>query len=112
MVTIGKVIHNCNFITKFDVDHLITQKSDLIIEFISKDENFIDILIWLTSINPYNKDLAEKFSKNNSITALPHLKILKTSLNLNTDKFFLELSNLIKPFDLNFSNKIREISLY
>ena len=106
------ISHINNFITKFDVDHLITQKSDLIIEFISKDENFIDILIWLTSINPYNNDLAEKFSKNNSITALPHLKILKTSLNLNTDKFFLELSNLIKPFDLNFSNKIREISLY
>ena len=100
-----------NFASKINFNKLLLIKDNNILEYLSKDENFINLLVWVTSINPYNEELAEKFFKNKAITAIPHIKILKTSLNLNTDKFFLELSNLIKPFDSTSSNKLREISI-
>ena len=64
-----------------------------LIENFVNNNNFENLLIDLTEINPYDERIANEFSKLNSISSLPHLRILKTSLNLTTERFFLELSH-------------------
>ena len=75
-------------INKFS-EHFILGKKNFVI---NKDliENFVNnnyfenLLIDLTEINPYDERIANEFSKLNAISSLPHLRILKTSLNLTT----------------------------
>ena len=99
-----------NFISSCKINQILNLEEKNIIESLAKDENFINLIVWLTSVDPYNNEIAEKFYKANAITSLPHLKILKTSLNLSTDKFFLEVSNLIKPFHEKTSDGWRDLS--
>ena len=101
-------------INKFS-EHFILGKKNFVI---NKDliENFVNnnyfenLLIDLTEINPYDERIANEFSKLNAISSLPHLKILKTSLNLTTERFFLELSHLVLPFNKNLSKNLNFLS--
>ena len=102
--------HLKNFILNCKIHQILTLHDKDIIENLSKDQDFINFIVWLTSVDPYNNEIADKFYEANAITSLPHLKILKTSLNLNSDKFFLEISNLIKPFDEKISIGWRDLS--
>ena len=101
-------------INKFS-EHFILGKKNFVI---NKDliENFVNnnyfenLLIDLTEINPYDERIANEFSKLNAISSLPHLRILKTSLNLTTERFFLELSHLVLPFNKNLSKNLNFLS--
>ena len=98
------------FINKFKIDQVVNAPNDKLINLLSNDKDFINLLKWLTEINPYDTEVSDIFLKHNAISSLPHIKILKTSLNLNTDKFFLEISNLIKPFNKEVSKMWRHLS--
>ena len=70
-------------INKFS-KHFILGKKNFV-----NNNHFENLLINLTKINPYDERIANEFSKLNAISSLPHLRILKTSLNLTTERFFL-----------------------
>ena len=79
-------------------------------------ENFVnnnyfeDLLISLTKVDPYDFKISDEFLKLNAISSLPHLRILKTSLNLTTERFFLELSYLVLPFNKYLSAELKILS--
>ena len=79
-------------------------------------ENFVnnnyfeDLLISLAKVDPYDFKISDEFLKLNAISSLPHLRILKTSLNLTTERFILELSYLVSPFNKNLSTELKVLS--
>ena len=79
-------------------------------------ENFVnnsyfeDLLISLAEADPYDFKISDEFLKLNAISSLPHLRILKTSLNLTTERFILELSYLILPFNKYLSSELKSLS--
>ena len=79
-------------------------------------ENFVnnnyfeDLLISLTKVDPYDFKISDEFLKLNAISSLPHLRILKTSLNLTTERFILELSYLVSPFNKHLSAELKFLS--
>ena len=79
-------------------------------------ENFVnnnyfeDLLISLAKVDPYDFKISDEFLKLNAISSLPHLRILKTSLNLTTERFFLELSYLVSPFNKHLSAELKYLS--
>ncbi len=79
-------------------------------------ENFVnnnyfeDLLISLTKVDPYDFKISDEFLKLNAISSLPHLRILKTSLNLTTERFILELSHLVLPFNKHLSIELKFLS--
>ena len=79
-------------------------------------ENFVnnnyfeDLLISLAKVDPYDFKVSDEFLKLNAISSLPHLRILKTSLNLTTERFILELSYLVSPFNKNLSAELKILS--
>ncbi len=79
-------------------------------------ENFVnnnyfeDLLISLAKADPYDFKISDEFLKLNAISSLPHLRILKTSLNLTTERFILELSYLVLPFNKYLSSELRFLS--
>ena len=93
------VLNNPNF--------LVDQ--NLIENFVSSNY-FENLLINLAEIDPYNSEISEEFLKLNAISSLPHLRILKTSLNLTTERFILELSNLTLPFNKHLSKELKFLS--
>ena len=103
-----------NLIKKFSEYFILSKKNfvinkDLIENFVNNN-HFENLLINLTEINPYDVKIANEFSKLNAISSLPHLRILKTSLNLTTERFFLELSHLVLPFNKNLSKNLNFLS--
>ena len=101
-------------INKFSKHFILGKKNfvinkDLIENFVNNNY-FENLLIDLTEINPYDERIANEFSKLNAISSLPHLRILKTSLNLTTERFFLELSHLVLPFNKNLSKNLNFLS--
>ena len=64
-----------NFISSCKINQILNLEEKNIIESLAKDENFINLMVWLTS-RSYNNEIAEKFYKANAITSLPHLKLL------------------------------------
>ena len=103
-----------NLIKKFSEYFILSKKNfvinkDLIENFVNNN-HFENLLINLTEINPYDVKIANEFSKLNAISSLPHLRILKTSLNLTTERFFLELSHLITPFNKDLSKNLKFLS--
>ena len=81
-----------------------------LIENFVNNNYFENLLINLTEINPYDVKIANEFSKINAISSLPHLRILKTSLNLTTERFLLELSHLVMPFNKDLSKNLKFLS--
>mgnify|MGYP003313507441 FL=1 len=67
-------------------------------------------MISLAKADPYDFKISDEFLKLNAISSLPHLRILKTSLNLTTERFILELSYLVSPFNKHLSNELRFLS--
>ena len=103
-----------NSISKFSEYFILGKKNfvsntDLIENFVNNN-HFENLLINLTEINPYDVKIANEFSKLNAISSLPHLRILKTSLNLTTERFFLELSHLVMPFNKDLSKNLKFLS--
>ena len=101
-------------INKFSKHFILGKKNfvinkDLIENFVNNNY-FENLLIDLTEINPYDERIANEFSKLNAISSLPHLRILKTSLNLTTERFFLELSHLVLPFNKDLSKNLNFLS--
>ena len=101
-------------INKFSKHFILGKKNfvinkDLIENFVNNN-HFENLLINLTEINPYDVKIANAFSKLNAISSLPHLRILKTSLNLTTERFFLELSHLVMPFNKDLSKNLKFLS--
>ena len=50
-----------NFILHCKIHQLLTLHDKDIIENLSKDQDFINFIVWLTSVNPYNNEIADKF---------------------------------------------------
>ena len=103
-----------NPINKFSKYFILGKKNfvsntDLIENFVNNN-HFENLLINLTEINPYDVKIANEFSKLNAISSLSHLRILKTSLNLTTERFFLELSHLFMPFNKDLSKNLKFLS--
>ena len=84
------IIHS---ITDFSQHFILNKKNLLIdknlIENFVNNNHFENLLINLTEINPYDVKISNEFLKLNAISSLPHLRILKTSLNLTTERFLL-----------------------
>ena len=103
-----------NPIEKFSKHFILNKKNfsvdqNLIENFVNNNY-FENLLINLTEINPYDVKIANEFSKINAISSLPHLRILKTSLNLTTERFLLELSHLVSPFNKDLSKNLKFLS--
>ena len=81
-----------------------------LIEYFVGNNYFENLLINLAEIDPYNSKISDEFLKLNAISSLPHLRILKTSLNLSTERFILELSNLLLPFNKHLSKELKFLS--
>ncbi len=103
-----------NSIIKFS-KHFIINKNNLLIDqnliknFVNNNY-FENLLINLIELNPYDEKIANEFSKINAISSLPHLRILKTSLNLTTERFLLELSHLVLPFNKDLTKNLKFLS--
>ena len=82
-----------------------------LIEDFANNSYFENLLINLAEIDPYDSKISNEFLKLDAISSLPHLRVLKTSLNLTTERFLLELSNLILPFNEHLSNELKFLSL-
>ena len=82
---------------------------NLIEDFVNNDY-FKNLLINLTEIDPYDFKISDEFFRLNAISLLPHLRILKTSLNLTTERFLLELSYLVQPFNKHLSSELKIVS--
>ena len=67
-------------------------------------------MISLAKADPYDFKISDEFLKLNAISSLPHLRILKTSLNLTTERFILELSYLVLPFNKHLSIELKSLS--
>ena len=103
-----------NSIIKFSKNFILNKNNlltdqNLIKNFVNNNY-FENLLINLIEINPYDEKIANEFSKINAISSLPHLRILKTSLNLTTERFLLELAHLLLPFNKDLTNNLKFLS--
>ena len=87
----------------------ILDDQNLLEDFVNNNY-FEDLLISLAKVDPYDFKISDEFLKLNAISSLPHLRILKTSLNLTTERFFLELSYLVSPFNKHLSDELKYLS--
>ncbi len=87
----------------------IPNDQNLLENFVNNN-HFEDLLISLAKVDPYDFKISDEFLKLNAISSLPHLRILKTSLNLTTERFILELSYLVSPFNKNLSTELKLLS--
>ena len=103
-----------DLIKKFTKHFILDKKNVLVdhnlIENFVNNNHFENLLINLTKINPYDVKISNEFSNINAISSLPHLRILKTSLNLTTERFLLELSHLVSPFNKDLSKNLKFLS--
>ncbi len=103
-----------DLIDKFSRHFILDKKNFLahqnLIENFVNNNHFENLLINLTKLNPYEIEISNEFSKFNAISSLPHLRILKTSLNLTTERFLLELSHMLLPFNKDLSNNLKFLS--
>ena len=81
---ISKIINNFsnNFILN-SKDYLLGQN---LIEDFANNKYFESLLINLAEINPYDPKISNEFLKLDAISALPHLRVFKTYLNLTLPK--------------------------
>ena len=60
-----------------------------------EDQNFQDFLKIITKTDTYSENIANEFQKENAITGLSNIKILKSALNHKSYFFLQNLSDLI-----------------
>ena len=78
---ISKIINNfSNYFILNSKDYLVGQN---LIEDFANNKYFESLLINLVEINPYDPKISNEFLKLDAISALPHLRVLKTSLNFS-----------------------------
>ena len=99
-----------NFSKNFVLHDKYVLDDQALIEHFVNNNHFKNLLINLAEIDPYDSKISDEFSKLDAISSLPHLRVLKTSLNLTTERFILELSNLLLPFNKNLSNELKFLS--
>ncbi len=103
-----------NKIINFSKYFILNKKNILdhqnLLENFVNNNYFEDLLISLAEADPYDFKISDEFLKLNAISSLPHLRILKTSLNLTTERFILELSYLVLPFNKYLSNELKYLS--
>ncbi len=99
-----------NFSKHFILNNKDYLNSQNLIEDFANNNYFESLLINLTEINPYDSKISNEFLKLDAISALPHLRVLKTSLNLSTERFILELSYLVLPFNEHLSKELKFLS--
>ena len=101
-------------ISNFSKYFILNKKNYLdeknLIEDFANNNYFGSLLTNLAEIDPYDPKISNEFLNLDAISALPHLRVLKTSLNLTTERFVLELSNLILPFNEHLSNELKFLS--
>jgi len=99
-----------NFSKNFILNNKDYSNGQNLIEDFVNNNYFESLLLNLAEINPYDSKISNEFLKLDAISALPHLRVLKTSLNLSTERFILELSNLILPFNEHLSKELKFLS--
>jgi len=99
-----------NFSENFIINNKKSPNDQDFIENFVNNNYFENLLINLAEIDPYDFKVSDEFFRLNAISVLPHLRILKTSLNLTTERFFLELSYLVLPFNKRLSGELRILS--
>ena len=95
-----------NFSENFIINNKKSPNDQDFIENFVNNNYFENLLINLAEIDPYDFKVSDEFFRLNAISVLPHLRILKTSLNLTTERFFLELSYLVLPFNKRLSSEL------
>ena len=100
-----------NFTNNFTLNLKDSLNDQNLLENFVNNNYFENLLVNLAEINPYDTNISNEFLKLDAISSLPHLRVLKTSLNLTTERFFLELSHLVLPFNKNLCKELKSLSL-
>ena len=87
------------FVNKFDHSLLNTKNQGTSFIKIIEDQNFQDFFKIITKTDTYSEGIANEFQKEDAITGLSSLKILKSALNHKSYFFLQNLSDLIFSFD-------------
>ncbi len=99
------------FSKNFTLNKINISEDQNLLEYFVNNNYFEDLLISLAEADPYDFKISDEFLELNAISSLPHLRILKTSLNLTTEKFILELSYLVLPFSKQLSGELKSLSV-
>ena len=99
------------FSENFTLNKINISEDQNLLEYFVNNNYFEDLLISLAEADPYDFKISDEFLELNAISSLPHLRILKTSLNLTTEKFILELSYLVLPFSKQLSGELKSLSV-
>ena len=97
MIIITQVIKN--FVKSFDYTILNSNHNDKILYKVLENPKFLDFIKTITEIDVYSEIVAKDFEKENAITGLSSIKILKSALNHKSYFFLQNLSDLIFSFD-------------
>ena len=97
MIIITQVIKN--FVKSFDYTILNSNLNDKILYKVLENPKFLDFIKTITEIDVYSEIVAKDFEKENAITGLSSIKILKSALNHKSYFFLQNLSDLIFSFD-------------
>ena len=99
-----------NFIDKFDYSLLNIKDLNTSLMKVIEDQNFQDFLKTITKTDTYSEDIANEFQKEDAITGLSNIKILKSALNHKSYFFLQNLSDLIFSFDKDKGNVWRDFA--
>ena len=75
-----------------------------------EDQNFQDFLKIITKTDTYSENIANEFQKEDAITGLSNIKILKSALNHKSYFFLQNLSDLIFCFNKDKGNLWRDFA--
>ena len=116
MIIITQVIKN--FVKSFDYTILNSNFNDKILYKVLENPKFLDFIKTITEIDVYSEIVAKDFEKENAITGLSSIKILKSALNHKSYFFLQNLSDLIFSFDeekgtiwSDFAENIKELKI-
>ncbi len=116
MIIITQAIKN--FVKSFDYTILNSNLNDKILYKVLENPKFLDFIKTITEIDVYSEIVAKDFEKENAITGLSSIKILKSALNHKSYFFLQNLSDLIFSFDeekgtiwSDFAENIKELKI-
>jgi len=116
VIIITQVIKN--FVKSFDYTILNSNLNDKILYKVLENPKFLDFIKTITEIDVYSEIVAKDFEKENAITGLSSIKILKSALNHKSYFFLQNLSDLIFSFDeekgtiwSDFAENIKELKI-
>ena len=116
MIIITQAIKN--FVKSFDYTILNLNFNDKILYKVLENPKFLDFIKTITETDVYSEIVAKDFEKENAITGLSSIKILKSALNHKSYFFLQNLSDLIFSFDeekgtiwSDFAENIKELKI-